>query len=122
MSWENVLKERKEIILATSSKNSQPNAIIVMSLGLIDDKILIANCQMKSTFENIQSNPNVCIVGISEKEYYRIKGIASIFSSGKFFEVAVKKSSPNPPVKSAIVIDIKEVFDLDKGEKCLISK
>lgn len=119
MSWENVLKERKEIILATSSKNSQPNAIIVMSLGLIDGKLVVANCVMKSTLENIQSNSNVCIVGIGEKEYYRIKGVASIFSSGKFFDAAVKKSSPNPPVKSAIVIDIKEVFDLDKGEKIL---
>lgn len=119
MAWKNVLEERKEIILATSSKDSQPNAIVVMSLGLIDGKLLIANCLMKSTLENMRSNPNVCIIGTGEKEYYRLKGLASEFFTGNFFDTAVKKSSPTPPVKSAIVIDIREVFDLDKGEKIL---
>ena len=119
MSWKNVLEERKTIVLATSSKNNQPNAIMVMSLGLIDNKLVIANCVMESTFENIRSNPDVCVVGIGEKEYYRVKGTASVFSSGKFFDAAVKKSSPTPPVKSAIVIDIKEVFDLENQKVIL---
>ena len=119
MSWKSVLGEGKEIVLATSSKNIQPNAIIVMSLGFIDDKLLIANCQMKSTSENIQTNPNICIVATGKKEYYRVKGFASIFSSGKFFDEAVKKSSPDLSVKSAIVVEVKEVLDLDKGKKIL---
>ncbi|MBU3964983.1 pyridoxamine 5'-phosphate oxidase family protein [Patescibacteria group bacterium] len=119
MAWQDSLQQRRQIVLATSSKDGHPNAIIVISCGFIDGKLLIANCQMKSSFENIQKNPNVCIIGTNVKEYYRIKGVVSVFSSGKFFDAAVKKSSPNPPVKSAIVIDIKEVFDLDKGEKIL---
>jgi flavin reductase (DIM6/NTAB) family NADH-FMN oxidoreductase RutF len=119
MAWKNVLGDRREIILTTSSKNGQPNAIIAMSLGPVNDKLLVANCLMKSTLENIRSNPSVCVVGIGEKEYYRLRGIASEFFAGDFFDAAVKKSSPTPPVKSAIVIDIKEIFDLDKGEKIL---
>lgn len=112
--WKNVLKQGQKIVLTTIDKDGKPNAIVVVSLGLVDGKLLIANCQMKSTFYNIQNNPNICIVSTGKKEYYRIKGVAFVFSNGKFFDAAVKKSSPKPPVKAAIVIDIKEVFDLDK--------
>ena len=113
MAWKDVLAERKMIILATSSKDGRPNAITVLSLGFVDNKLVIANCLMDSTLNNIRSNPDVCVVGIGDKEYYRLKGTATIFTSVKFFDTAVKKSSPTPPVKAAIAIDVKEVFDLE---------
>jgi len=112
MNYKNYFKEGKEIILATSSKDGIPNANIVVSLGFIDDKLLVANCQMKTTNKNLEENPNICVIG----GYFRVKGKVEFFSSGKYFNLCVKKSN-DYDVKSAILINIIETFDLDKGEK-----
>ena len=109
MSWKNNFKEGKEIILATSLKNGVPNANIVISLGFVDDKLLVANCQMSNTIKNLRENQNICVVG----GYFRIKGTVEIFSSGKYFDMCVQKSK-GYSVKNAILITIDEVFDLDK--------
>lgn len=118
MSWKGALEERQKIILATSSKDGNPRAIVVVSLGFIDDKLLIGNCLMKKSLENIEENNKVSIIAIRENEYYRIDGTSVIYSEGKYLETAIKKSSPPLP-KAAILVDIKEVFDLDKGKKIL---
>jgi len=70
MDWKNNFKKGKEIILATSSIKGIPNANIVISLGFVDDKLLVANCQMSNTIKNLKENKNICIVG----GYFRIKG------------------------------------------------
>jgi len=119
MTWKNALKEGQELVLATSSKDAKPNANIVISNGFVDDKLLIANCLMTTTLKNIKENNRVCIVAKYEKEYYRVKGKATVYPSGKYFALAVKRSGPGYPVKHAIAIDIEEVFDLDKGKKIL---
>jgi hypothetical protein len=109
MNWKNNFKEGSEIVLATSSKKSIPNANIVISLGFIDDKLLVANCQMSNTIKNFKENPHVCVIG----GYFRIRGKVTIFSSGKYYEMC-KKKSKGYAVKNAIVISIEEIFDLDK--------
>lgn len=111
MNWKNNFKEGKEIILATSSKKSIPNANIVISLGFIDDKLLVANCQMSNTIKNLKENQNICVIG----GYFRIKGKVEISSSGKYFDICVQKSK-GYSVKNAILITINEVFDLEKGK------
>jgi uncharacterized pyridoxamine 5'-phosphate oxidase family protein len=111
MDWKNYFKEGKEIILATSSKKGIPNANVVISLGFINDKLLIANCQMSNTIKNLKENPYICVIG----GYLRIKGKAEISSSGKYFDICVKKSK-GYSVKNAIMINIDEVFDLDKAK------
>ena len=119
MAWKDALKEGQELVLATSSKDSKPNANIVISNGLVDDKLLVADCMMTTTFKNIQETRRVCIVAKYKKEYYKVKGKATIYSSGKYFDLAVSKTTPEYPVKHAITIDIEEVFDLDKAKKIL---
>jgi predicted pyridoxine 5'-phosphate oxidase superfamily flavin-nucleotide-binding protein len=116
MSYRDALKERQKIILATSSRDGEPRAIAVVSLGFIDGKLLIGACLMRKSLNNIKENNKVSIATITEGGYYRIDGEASIFSEGQYLEIAIKKSNPPLP-KSAILIDIKEVVDLDKGEK-----
>jgi uncharacterized pyridoxamine 5'-phosphate oxidase family protein len=118
MTWKDALQQRQEIVLATSSKNSDPRAIVVISLGIVDDKLLIGACLMKKTLENIKENNKVSIVAKYNKEYYRVDGNATIHSSGKYLDIAIKGSNPPLP-KHAILIDIKEVFDLDKLKKIL---
>jgi hypothetical protein len=109
MKWENNFKEGKKIVLATTSKKCIPNANIVISLGFIDDKLLVANCQMSNTIKNLIENKKVCVIG----GYYRIRGKVHILSSGKYFNICVKKSK-GCSVKNAILISIDEVFNLDK--------
>ncbi len=115
MTWKTCLRKGSEIILATCSDN-KPRAIVVMSLGLENGKLLIGACQMKMTLKNIRNNGRVSVVATHGKEYYRIGGKAAIHSSGKYFDAAVKRSMPPLP-KQAIAITIKEVFNLDKTKK-----
>jgi len=114
MEWKNNFKEGKELILATTSKNGNPNANIVISLGFVDNKLLVANCQMKTTIKNLNENRNICVIG----GYIRLKGTVEIFSSGKYFDLCIKKNK-DYPVNNAILITVNEVFDLDKSEKIL---
>ncbi len=111
MNWKNNFKEGKEIILATASKGGLPNANIIISLGFVNGKLLVANCQMRNTIKNLKSNPNICIVG----GYFRIKGKAEIFTSGKYFALCGKRSK-GYSVKNAIVITVNKAFDLNKGK------
>ena len=112
MDWKTSFNEGKEIILSTSSNECKPNANIVISLGFIDDKILIADNQMNQTYKNIEKNPNVCLIG----KYVRIKGTAKSFDSGKYFDICCEKDK-SYVVKHAILISIDEVFDLDNLKK-----
>lgn len=114
MDWKNNFKEGKELILATSSTRNIPNANIVISLGFIDDKLLVANCQMTNTINNLKENRKICVIG----GYFKIKGQVGIFSSGKYFDLCVQKNK-GYSVKNAILITISEVFDLDKVKKIL---
>ncbi len=118
MSWKNALELGQNIILATCSKKSHPHAIVVTSKGFVEDRLLINACQMDTTFMNIKESGLVCIVAKFNDEYYRIKGVARIYSSGRYFDIAVARNK-TPPVKHAIVVQINEVFDLDKVKKII---
>lgn len=114
MDWKENFKEGKELVLATCSKNCIPNANIVISLGFVDDKLLVVDSHMNNTIRNLKENQNICVIG----RYCRLKGKVEIFSSGKYFDLCVKKSK-DYVVKNAILISVNEVFDLEKVEKIL---
>jgi predicted pyridoxine 5'-phosphate oxidase superfamily flavin-nucleotide-binding protein len=116
VSYKLALQTGKEIILATSSPDGKPNAIVVICQGIVEGRILINACQMNTTLKNIKENKKVCIVVINKKEYYKIIGTAKIYASGKYFDISVKKNK-GPDVKYAIAVDIEEVYDLDKVKK-----
>jgi len=119
MTWKDAFKEREEIVLATSSKTGVPRAIVATSLGFSDDKLLIGICQMGKSFENLKENNNISLVAMEKgKYYYRVNGKSEIHSSGKYFEVALERSKKCPPLPHhTLVIDIEEVFDVDKLKK-----
>lgn len=104
-------QEGKEIVLATTSKDCKPNANIVISLWFHEDKLLVADCLMNITIKNLIENPDICIIG----GYIRIKWKAEIHWSGECFDICRNKSKWYF-AKNAILITIKEVFDLDKNE------
>jgi len=109
MDWKENFKEGKELVLATCSNSRSPNANIVISLGFIDDKLLIADCQMEITIKNLKENKKIVVIG----GYYRINGTVEIFSSGKYLDICAEKSK-DYKVKNAILVNIEKVFDLDK--------
>ncbi len=116
MDWKEALKPRQELFLATSSKDGKPRNIVVISCGIEDGKLLIGVCLMKTTLKNIQENSCVSIVTKYNGRYYRIDGKATLYSSGKYFDLVYQRSNPPMP-KQAIVVDIEEVFDLEKVKK-----
>lgn len=114
--WQENFKEGKELVLATCSKDSKPNANIVMSNGIVDGKLLVADCQMTTTIKNLEQNPKICVIG----GYFRIHGKADIVGSGKYFDNCVKIVALQDKalkVKNAILINVEEVFDLEKVKK-----
>ena len=115
MAWKDALEEGNELVLVTCSKACEPNANVVISQGIVEEKILINDCQMNKTRKNIEENPEVCIIAIRSGEYYRIKGKASVCNEGKYFDIA-KGKEIDYEVKNVIIIEVDEVFDLDKLE------
>lgn len=119
MDWKDAFKEGEEIVLATS-KDNIPRAIVVTSLGFLDDKLLIGICQMNRSFENLKENNNVSIVAMKDKNYYMIQGKTELFSSGKYFDAAFERSVKCPPQPHhVLVVLVTEVFDLDKVKKII---
>ncbi|MDD5098972.1 MAG: pyridoxamine 5'-phosphate oxidase family protein [Candidatus Colwellbacteria bacterium] len=111
-NWKDNFKKGKEIVFVTASESGIPNANIVVAVGLVDGKILVADCQMKTTIKNLRKNNRVCVLG----GYYRVKGKAKIFSSGPYFDLC-EKSSGGYKVKNAILITINKVFNLNSGKE-----
>jgi uncharacterized pyridoxamine 5'-phosphate oxidase family protein len=116
MAWQDSFQKGQELVLATCSNNNQPNANIVISLGFYEGRLLIADAQMNTTIKNLQSNNHICIISKTNSKYYRLRGQAEIFNSGKCFEIC-RKSDKQYPAKNAILVTIDEVFDLDKVKK-----
>lgn len=113
-----MFSEGQELVLSTCSKNAEPNANIVISLGFVDDKLLIADAQMDTTIKNLQNTKRVCIVAKKDEKYYRIKGNVEIYPSGKYLDLCSQKDKQHQ-TKNAILVTIKEVFDLDNIKKIL---
>lgn len=112
MNWKSSFGQGKELVLATCSSIGNPHANIVISLGFTSkNQLLVANCQMKKTMKNLQSNKNICLIG----GYFRLFGKVKIYKTGKYFELCVKKNKQYE-VSHAIVVTVKSAYDLDKGK------
>ncbi|HLD30849.1 MAG TPA: pyridoxamine 5'-phosphate oxidase family protein [Patescibacteria group bacterium] len=116
MSWKNVFDKGQELVLSTCSLNGTPNVNVVISLGFYDNKLLIADAQMKTTIKNLKENNKICIFAKQKNLYYRLKGDVEIFNSGKFFDLCVANDEQYP-AKNAVLVSVNEIFDLDKGKR-----
>jgi hypothetical protein len=112
MNWKSAFAEGKELVVSTCSRRAAPNANIVISLGFIDGKLLVADCQMRTTIRNLKENSKVCVIS----KHYRIKGVSKVFSKGKYFDICRKKAKPYE-TKHAVLIIPRDIFDLDKVKK-----
>ncbi len=117
MNWKEVFEKDQEIVLGTTF-NEEPNLNVVLSVGFFDEKLLIADCQMNTTLKNLKSNNKICVYAKKNNTYLRLKGTVEIFNSGKYFEKCKEVCDGYNP-KNAILISIKEVFDLDNSKKII---
>jgi predicted pyridoxine 5'-phosphate oxidase superfamily flavin-nucleotide-binding protein len=118
MNWKDCFKEGKELVLATSSSKGKPNANIVISLGFLDNKLIVADCSMVTTINNLIENPRICVIG----GYFKIIGKVEILSSGKYFDKCVKivaSQDKTLKVKNVIAINVEDIFDLEKVKKII---
>ncbi|MFH1430900.1 MAG: pyridoxamine 5'-phosphate oxidase family protein [Nanoarchaeota archaeon] len=118
MDWKESFKEGKELVLSTCSNSKKPNANIVLSLGFLEDNLMIADCQMETTIKNLRENPKICVIG----GYFKILGTVKIFSTGGIFNKCSKivaSQDKTIKAKNIINISVEEVFDLDEGKKII---
>ena len=120
MGFKELLNKGKIICLATASNKGKPNAIFAESLGIHEGKILIADVAFDKTLKNLKENNQAAITVQNKKEYYQIKGTIEYFKTGKWLELVKKINSGTPyKPKAAVLISIKQVYDLDKQKKII---
>jgi predicted pyridoxine 5'-phosphate oxidase superfamily flavin-nucleotide-binding protein len=93
------------IAVATVNKDNKPHNIAIMYAKIVDEKIIITDNYMKTTVENIKTNPYVSLVFWKGGQGYRIDGKADYFESGRWLDfVKNLKENKGLPAKGAIVI------------------
>ena len=118
MNWKSAFDPRNEIVLSTTKKNGDPHAIYVLSMGIVDNKVVIGVCLMKTTLENIKNNKKAVVVGKCDDGYFRIYGEVNLYPSGKYLDKAVTHSRPPMP-EEALTIEIEEVYDMGNQKKII---
>lgn len=102
----------KELLISTSSITWNPHSIIAISVWIVDERLILADCQMNLTIKNLKENPKISIIWW----YHRIKWEAEITPDGKYFEICKAENEDSGfIVKNAVSIKINEVYDLDSG-------
>jgi predicted pyridoxine 5'-phosphate oxidase superfamily flavin-nucleotide-binding protein len=109
-----LLKRRKIVVLATSSLEGEPQAILVEVNQVKDDKIIITDNEMETTRKNLLENNKVALLAFEEDYSYCLKilGEAEYCIKGEYFDFVKnletnKRRSP----KGAVVITVKEVIE-----------
>ncbi len=109
-----LLNRRKLVVLATSSLDGKPRAIIVEVNQVKDDKIIITDNEMETTRKNLLENKNVFILAFEEDYHYglKISGEAEYYTEGEYFGF-VKNLETNKDFspKGAVVITVKEIVE-----------
>ena len=119
MGFKELLNNAKLVCFVTSTKGGKPNAIFAES-WFFENKILLVDCHMEKTVKNLKENPQVAVSAQNGKEYYQIKGTAEYLTEGKYFKKAKEiVAGTEYTAKGAVLVEIKEVWDLDKRKKIL---
>ena len=112
------LMSNKLVFFATCDKKSKPNLICVEVNLVENNKIIFTNNMLNKTLQNLKENSLVSVAFYYGGRAFQVKGKAKIEIAGRYFEFVKNISSNKQWVpKSAIVIEVDEVWDLDSGKK-----
>jgi len=109
--------EKNALALATTTIHGNPHCIAVGSVKVISkNQILIGNCFMVKTTENIKSNDEVslCVWNRNWEENcvgYELIGKAEYFNKGPYLE-KVKEIHAGFDVKGALLVTISKIIKL----------
>ncbi|MFC2045417.1 pyridoxamine 5'-phosphate oxidase family protein [Chloroflexota bacterium] len=106
----------KTFIMSTASKNGKPNGVPVGLTRIIsDEEIMVADCFMYKSRQNMAENPVVAITFWSgEDRYgYQVKGTARVETSGTIYDEAIqwlKDRGTEFSAKAVVVVKVEEVY------------
>jgi len=117
--------------LATTSLDGIPNVVPVGGIRAISEsELLIVDVLFDKTKKNLLENPEVAIavevLGKGVPRGYQLKGRATIHTSGELFEEAEKmveemrkrrQGHTDPKVKSAVLVDVEEIYSTVRQKK-----
>ena len=106
------LEREKRMVLTTADSDGIPNAIWILCAKLVDDEaFVIANNSMHKTLENIKIGGKASLLYIApEREAYQVKGTIEHHPDGPVFDSMKRWLNPNYPGKSAVLLNIEEVY------------
>lgn len=117
------LINEKIVHFATLSNDKIPNVVPVGGISVInDERLLIVDVYFNNTYSNLKKNKQVAISVedlSGNPRGYQIKGKATVFTSGKYFEEAKRifskilkkrKKFKADKVKSAVLGKVDEIF------------
>ncbi|MCL2228579.1 MAG: pyridoxamine 5'-phosphate oxidase family protein [Firmicutes bacterium] len=118
----NFIMGAKFCVLATSDKNGNPRACVVLPAGANGNKVVIADVQMGKTRENILANKNV-FVSFYDNEIngcIKCEGTATYANKGELFEtvkndLAEELAKDGLVVKGVVEVTISSVSEHKEG-------
>jgi uncharacterized protein len=113
------LQGTKLAFLATSSKQSIPNAVPIAAFKVFDDgAVLISDQFFNKTLQNIKENPIIALSWWGDKGGFQIKGTATVHTNDEIFGQNVawmKENWPKFVPKSAVLVKITDVYAVKPG-------
>ena len=106
----------KTFIMATASREGKPNGVPVGLTRIIsDEEIMVADCFLCKTRQNIADNPVAAITFWSGEDHYgyQVKGPVRVESAGQIYEEGVqwlKEKGTKFSAKAVVVIRVEEVY------------
>lgn len=141
------LLPKRMCYLATAGKNGIPNVVPMSMVKVIDrDKILIADCTLLKTYNNMKENPKASLTTVVYRRWkpvrngemkvepgdllkwekgggngWQFKGDIEILTEGKWFNLISKEVKKRfgeiIPIKSAIILTVTEIYSVLDGRK-----
>jgi len=115
MGWNMEIKDIKNkiVALATIGSDGRPHNIAVEVNDFENNKVIITNNQMRTTMENIKSNPYVSLVFWEGDDGVRIDGKVEYFDSGEWLDF-VKGLPENKgfAANGALVVEVEKIKNL----------
>lgn len=109
-----LLMRRNLVVLATSSLDGQPRAIIVEVNKAEGETLIITDNEMNETRNNLLANGKVSILAF-EEDYsfcFKIFGVAEYCQSGEYYDFVKNLETNKKEVpKGAVVIAIDKVIE-----------
>ena len=107
-------------LVATASKDGQPNIGPKGSVTVIDDSTLaFGEMTGKQSYSNLQENPKIAVAVVDHEKFsgYRFVGTAQLETSGDLYDVFAKKFAEMklPSPEAAVKVKIEAIYDLSAG-------